>query len=71
MILRRLQSQSIKSGTLLKRCLENHKIEHNSVRSKTISQWWHKIWRPFDVEIVKPPYNHCTQIGNENIHKHC
>lgn len=53
----------IKSGTVLQQCGIKHLINQNSVRKKSVIQWYNHFWSKFDDQVVKPPYKHCTQIG--------
>lgn len=67
MIFRQLKFQPIKMGELLKDCVGNDKISHNSLRHKSIFQWYNQLWEKFDDRKLTPPYNHCTQVGKSRI----
>lgn len=54
----------IKSVSILRQCQIKNSLNQNSARKKSIIQWYNHFWSKFDDPIVKPPYKHCTQIGN-------
>lgn len=69
MILRQIHLQPLKAGRLLSSKNLNS-IPQNSVRKKSIIQWYNHLWSKFDDPIVKPPYKHCTQVGKQH-DPHC
>lgn len=56
--------QSTMSGTVLKKCIDKQQRIQNSIRAKSVFQWYNQIMKKFDEpKVIKPPYNHCVQIG--------
>lgn len=52
-----------KLGAKLWKFKNINSINQNSVRKKSIIQWYNHFWGKFDDPIIKPPYGHCVQIG--------